>query len=98
MRADEVFSAKKIVVAERVDARKVSIDAKAALRLLRDADRIMVTKGKNVVGLDPRTTPDAEMESLVIGRTGNLRAPTVRVGRTYAVGFSPEMLAQVLKF
>ena len=37
-----------------------------------------------------------EILSLLLGPTGNLRAPTARVGKTLLVGFSPEAYRQVL--
>jgi len=44
------------------------------------------------VHLDLRQKPPrAEIEALLIGPTGNLRAPTVRKGRTLLVGFDEEI-------
>ncbi len=47
------------------------------------------TKGKQVVHLDLRKEkPDAAtLKALLLGPTGNLRAPTLRKGRTLLVGF-----------
>jgi hypothetical protein len=39
----------------------------------------------------------AELLSLLLGPTGGLRAPTLRVGRTLLVGFNAEAYAKVLK-
>ena len=39
---------------------------------------------------------DAELEALVIGPTGNLRAPAIRSGDTLVIGFSEEGLDEVL--
>ena len=41
--------------------------------------------------------PDkATVERLMLGPTGNLRAPTLRVGRTLVVGFDEETYRKVL--
>lgn len=40
--------------------------------------------------------PDDEaLLKLVMGPTGNLRAPTLRVGKTLIVGFHPEMYDEI---
>jgi hypothetical protein len=39
---------------------------------------------------------DATLLAHLIGRTGNLRAPAVKVGTTFVVGFNPEAYRSVL--
>ena len=58
----------------------------------------MVIKGKRVVDHDlARARPaDEELERLLLGPSGNLRAPTVKRGRTVLVGFSQDTYADVL--
>jgi arsenate reductase-like glutaredoxin family protein len=72
-----------------VDARKVRLKQKEALAMLTDVDEIYAAKGKQVTHVDLRKEhPGNEaLLSLVLGPTGNLRAPTLRVGRTLLVGF-----------
>jgi hypothetical protein len=42
--------------------------------------------------------PDAEtLAKLLVGPSGNLRAPTPRVGKTLVVGFNEEMYHEVFK-
>jgi hypothetical protein len=52
-----------------------------------------------VVRADLKTSPPerAELLALLLGPTGGLRAPTLRVGRTLLVGFSEEAYAKVLR-
>ncbi len=61
-------------------------------------DEIYVAKGKKVVHLNlKRDKPEREtLKKLLLGPTGNLRAPTIRVGKTLIVGFNPEMYESVL--
>jgi hypothetical protein len=37
--------------------------------------------------------PPAELAALVLGPTGNLRAPAVRIGQTWLIGFHEEAYA-----
>jgi len=69
------------------------------LAVVRDVDQIYVAKGKKVIQVDLKTSRPgrAELLALLLGPTGGLRAPTVRVGRTLLVGFSEEAYAKVLR-
>ena len=57
--------------------------------MLTDVDEIYSAKGKRVTHVDLRKEkPRNEvLLSLLLGPTGNLRAPTLRLGRTLLVGF-----------
>ena len=57
--------------------------------MLADVDEIYSAKGKRVTHVDlTKERPSNEiLLSLMLGPTGNLRAPTLRVGRTLLVGF-----------
>lgn len=50
---------------------------------------LVSAKGKSVARIDltRQTRSKADVERLMIGPTGRLRAPTFRVGRTLVVGF-----------
>ncbi|RPI08414.1 MAG: hypothetical protein EHM71_08470 [Zetaproteobacteria bacterium] len=82
-----------------MDARKTTLKEKEALALVKDVDEIYASKGKQVVHLDlKKVTPDkAALLGLLLGPTGNLRAPTLRKGRTLLVGFDETAYAKVLK-
>ena len=65
------------------------MDRGAALALAREMKEVYATKGKNVIHLDMRTNPsDDEVAALLVGPSGNLRAPTLRRGKTLLVGSS----------
>ena len=61
-------------------------------------NELYVAKGKQVVHVDLRTQKPARAEllGLLLGPTGNLRAPTMRKGRTLIVGFDEETYRRVL--
>lgn len=79
-------------VKERVDASRVRLGRDDALALARSASRVLVAKGRGVVEFDMRKNPpdDDTLAAHLLGRTGSLRAPTIRIGRTLLVGFSEE--------
>ena len=77
------------MVAEAVNAKQSVMKEKDALRLLAGADELWSMKGKRIVHVDlQKEQPSrADLLALVLGPTGNLRAPTIRKGRTIIVGF-----------
>jgi arsenate reductase-like glutaredoxin family protein len=81
-----------------VDAKKATITRAKALGVLDGVDELYATRGKKVVHVDlRREKPDrATLESLLIGPSGNLRAPTLRRGRTLLVGFDEATYSKVL--
>lgn len=72
--------------------------AEDALALARQVRHLYVAKGKQVVHLDMyKDQPDDEtLQRLLLGSTGNLRAPTLRKGQTLLVGFDAETYTKVL--
>ena len=85
-------------MAETVDAGKKRFSEDEALSLLTGIDTLIAAKGKKVETFDLKNDrpDDATLLARMMGPTGNLRAPTARVGRTLVVGFNPEVYAQVL--
>ena len=81
-----------------VDAKKATITRQRALDVLEGVDELYATKGKKVIHVNlERDKPDrATLESLLVGPSGNLRAPTLRRGRTLLVGFDEATYAKVL--
>src|SRR5438067_627254 len=74
------------------DAGKERRGPEEALALAREAETVLVAKGKKVVTFDMKRDPpdDETLLAHVLGPTGNLRAPTLRTGETLLVGFSEE--------
>ncbi len=78
-------------VTEQVLAGKTPHGRKEALALARAAKKLVAAKGTKVTELDLRGKPaDGEILALMLGPTGKLRAPTMRVGETLYVGFPRE--------
>jgi hypothetical protein len=92
-----VFDEKKITIDETVEARKTKIADEDAWNLLAAADRIVVGRGKKMVGLDPKEDAKEEILKNCLGRTGNLRAPTLKIGNLLVVGFNDAMYEEYIK-
>ena len=63
--------------------------------MLKNASKLVVAKGKKIseFALTDKV-PKAAVEAM-LGPTGNLRAPTARVGKTVLVGFNDEAYGAV---
>ena len=60
------------------------------------ATKVIVCKGKKVTEFKPGGKAAKELVDAMLGPTGNLRAPTIRTGKTVVVGFNDEVFAKVL--
>ena len=80
-----------------MNAKKERYGAKEALALASEVCELYVAKGKKVVHIDlKKDKPDDEtLTALMLGPTGNLRAPTIRIGKTLVVGFDAATYAKV---
>ena len=86
-----MFDEKGISINEAVEARKQKIADDDAWELLSGAEKIVVGKGKKVVTFDPKTDSKEDILKSCLGRTGNLRAPTLKIGNLLVVGFNEDM-------
>ena len=97
-KAQGFLEKKAVKVEDQADATKDRKGRDEALALAKAADKIVVVKGKKVVEFDMKKDRPAD-ETLVahlLGPTGNLRAPTMRKGRTVLVGFNDDSYSAVL--
>jgi hypothetical protein len=97
-KAQGFLDANGLAVNERRDAGKERRGRDEALALARTAAKVVVGKGKKVVTFDMKNDPpdDETLAAHLLGPTGNLKAPALRLGRTLLVGFSEEAYKQVL--
>ena len=74
------------------------LEGVAALSVLEGVTELFVAKGKKVLHVDLAAAPlgDAELLGLLLGRSGKLRAPTIRTGDSLLVGYNSELLATTL--
>lgn len=89
------MGAKNITIEEQVPAsRKLGLEA--ARELIGNADELIVAKGRKVARITIGDSDTATAAAAMLGPTGNLRAPTLKVGRTLIVGFDEESYERVL--
>jgi hypothetical protein len=56
---------------------------------------VFVAKGKKVSEFKPAGKASKELLEAMMGPTGNLRAPTIRKGKTVVVGFDEELFGEI---
>ena len=68
------------------------------MRLLEGVDELVVAKGKQLLRFDlgAERPSDEELLGLMLGRSGKLRAPAIRVGGRLLVGYNQDILESVL--
>ena len=80
------------------NATREPLEGHAALVILKGVTELIVAKGKRTLHFDLATEPlgDAALLKLLLGRTGKLRAPTIRTGNRLLVGYNADLLAATL--
>ena len=75
-----------------MDAKRVRKGPDEALEIAHAASRVLVARGKKLLDYDMKkdAPEDDDLIKGIIGPSGNLRAPTIVVGKTMMVGFHPE--------
>ncbi len=98
-KAQSWIGARNIAIKMEVNARKDRIGPSEALELLHPVHHLHIAKGKSHVHIDLKKSrpADDEILKLIIGPSGNLRAPTLRIGKKLLVGFNEEMYENNLK-
>lgn len=81
------------MIEDVLDARKNRIDAEEAWELFERAKSVRVAKGKKVISFVRGESQKETILKQIMGPSGNLRAPTLRIGDDFIVGFHAEMYA-----
>ncbi len=89
-----MFDRENIALQTVVEARKQKIEGEEAWQVLSNVTEIVVGRGKKFTLLDPNQDNREEILKLTLGRTGNLRAPTLKIGDRLVVGYNDEMYSQ----
>ena len=84
-------------MSETVIANKAKLGRADALSIARQADEVIAARGKKVVRIRLADKPsDDELAAVILGPTGNLRAPAIRVGKTLLIGFEAGTYEELL--
>ena len=70
-----------------------SSDARA---IAKESSKVYVAKGKKLDVFDMKSAKLSEVAEKMLGPTGNLRAPTIRSGKTLLVGFDEQSYTEAL--
>ena len=92
-----MLQTKNIGITDTTEARKTKISEEEAWDILRQARPLVVGKGKKILVFDPQRDEQEHILKNCLGRTGNLRAPTLRIGELVLVGFNDAMYEQYLE-
>ena len=95
--ADSALEERELAVRETVDARKQRYGAEDLAEVFAGAEEVLVAKGKTkVLRFSPEELGSEDFAKAALGRSGNLRAPTIRVGKRFLVGYSQQAYEEFL--
>lgn len=91
-RSDEYIQNHGLRASKIVDARKEKLGKREIAQILRKTNRVVATKGKKILEWDFKREPPIEkaLYEALLGPSGTLRAPAIRLGKTLVVGFTDE--------
>ena len=87
------MEARDVKIKERVSA-SAKLGETEARKLIRDAGTSHIAKGKKLDEFKGGKATKDIVEKM-LGSTGNLRAPTIRVGKKLLVGFNEDVYTKV---
>jgi hypothetical protein len=79
-----------------VNAKKQTYIGEDAWSVVAGAEKVYVASGKNIIEFKPASTNKDEILKKITGRTGNLRAPTLKRGNVFYVGFNADLYNQIV--
>lgn len=97
-KAEDFLSKHKLAAREVVEAKKKTLKAAEALKLARSVEEIFASKGTKHVhfNLKEDQPDDDQLLAVMLGPTGNMRAPTLLKGKKLLVGFNEASYKEVL--
>lgn len=94
-KAQKYFEENGIEVKETADARKEKIDHDQAWALIGSQDKAFIGKGKKVLDCKPGDDNREAILKAAMGRSGNLRAPTLKKGNKVFIGYNEEIYSNL---
>ncbi|PIE56193.1 MAG: hypothetical protein CSA34_05655 [Desulfobulbus propionicus] len=86
-----MFETKNVTISESADARKTKIEKDQAWDLFTGVQEVVIGRGKNFTVFTPNQENQEDILKQALGRSGTLRAPTLRIGDRVIVGYSEPM-------
>jgi len=84
-------------IGTEIDAKKEVIAAAAVWPVLGKAEMVHVASGQKILSYEPETSNREELIKLATGRSGNLRAPTLKIGNDVYVGFNASLYEKIVR-
>ncbi len=96
-KAQEFLAQKEVTAASVVNARKERFDHTRTLALLQPMSEVVAIKGKKILRFSLKNEPSLPdgLLAAILGPSGNLRAPALRVGNRLVVGFHPDVYGEL---
>jgi len=97
-RTQEFLATNEIETVETRSATRNPVLQSQVPELLAGIDELVVAKGRKVVRIDLAAEdrpPDEALAAMMVSRWGRLRAPAMRVGATFVIGYNQDILASV---
>lgn len=86
---------KSISIKEEIDAKKQTYTGADVWNAFAGAEKIYVASGKKIIEFNPASDDREDILKKITGRTGNLRAPTLKCGNIFYVGYNTDMYEQL---
>ena len=94
-KAQQFFEQKKVAVPNITDARKEKIDADQAWEIFSKAEQVTIGKGKKSLVFAPGQGNKEAILKAAMGRSGNLRAPSLKIKGCLYIGFNDTIYDQI---
>ena len=91
-----MFHRQKTIIKETVDAKKNKLTGAESWDLIKNAREIIVGRGKKYEVFVPTDANRDDILSRCLGRTGNLRAPALKIGDRFIIGFNDDMFQEFI--
>ena len=92
-KAQEVLGPTEVV--EYGNASKEKLSEEQVKVLVNESSQIHVAKVKRTLTFDPQQDDQEEILKSILGRSGTLRAPTLRIGSNLIVGYNDDLYRQI---
>lgn len=86
-----VLEEQNILIKTEINAKNQIYAGEEAWNLIADAEKIYVANGRNITEYCPAAADKDELLKKITGRTGNLRAPTLKCGGEFYIGYNDDM-------
>jgi len=95
-KAQESLEHTQVEIRTEVNAKNEPLEAQKTWDLLQVGKKILIASGRKTREFSPLPDKKQEILKIVLGRSGTLRAPTLKIGTTFYIGFNNDMYDRLL--